>query len=241
MVDERSDQPNAEPSQRAKLESRIIYRCIVGSRAYGLDHEKSDVDRRGFFLPPADLQWSLAGVPEQLENKVDDEVYFEIAKFIRLALKGNPTILECLYTPIRETVSPLAQELLDAREMFLSRNAYQTYHGFATSQLRLIQRGLDKRPIKWKQAMHLIRLQYAGIHLLRKGSVSVHAGEHCDLLLAIRDGRWTWSEVESLHNKLTKEMDLAFSETSLPEQPDFDRANEFLIRARRSALEDTLP
>lgn len=49
----------------------VIYRCIVGSTAYGLSHEHSDVDRRGFYLPPADLEWSLAGVPEQLENDND--------------------------------------------------------------------------------------------------------------------------------------------------------------------------
>lgn len=47
----------------------IIYRCVVGSRAFGLDTETSDVDRRGIYLPPADLQWSLFGVPEQLENE----------------------------------------------------------------------------------------------------------------------------------------------------------------------------
>ncbi|MEZ4727824.1 MAG: nucleotidyltransferase domain-containing protein [Caldilineaceae bacterium] len=41
---------------------------MVGSRAYGLAHEESDTDRRGVYLPPADLHWSLYGVPEQLEN-----------------------------------------------------------------------------------------------------------------------------------------------------------------------------
>lgn len=43
----------------------VIYRAIVGSTAYGLGHTDSDVDRRGIYLPPADLEWSLAGVPEQ--------------------------------------------------------------------------------------------------------------------------------------------------------------------------------
>lgn len=27
--------------------------CVVGSRAYGLESATSDVDRRGFYLPPA--------------------------------------------------------------------------------------------------------------------------------------------------------------------------------------------
>jgi hypothetical protein len=29
------------------------------------------VDRRGFYLPPADLEWSLAGVLEQLETELN--------------------------------------------------------------------------------------------------------------------------------------------------------------------------
>src|SRR5918999_735630 len=29
----------------------VIYRCVVGSRAYGLDNADSDTDRRGVYLP----------------------------------------------------------------------------------------------------------------------------------------------------------------------------------------------
>src|SRR5262249_31688922 len=45
------------------LRDQVIYRCVVGSRAYGLEHEASDIDRRGIYLPPAELEWSLYGVP----------------------------------------------------------------------------------------------------------------------------------------------------------------------------------
>jgi hypothetical protein len=78
----------------------VIYRCIVGSRAYGLEEESSDVDRRGIYLPPASLQWSLLGVPEQLERQETQECYWELEKFLRLALRANPNVLECLYTPL---------------------------------------------------------------------------------------------------------------------------------------------
>lgn len=50
----------------ADLMNCVIYRCVVGSRAYGLSHDDSDVDRRGIYLPPAEMHWSLYGVPEQL-------------------------------------------------------------------------------------------------------------------------------------------------------------------------------
>ena len=42
----------------------VILRSVVGSRAYGLATADSDTDRRGVYLPPAELHWSLYGVPE---------------------------------------------------------------------------------------------------------------------------------------------------------------------------------
>jgi hypothetical protein len=53
----------------------IIYRCVVGSRAYGLAEGDADTDRRGIYLAPADAEWSLAGVPEQLESHATEETY----------------------------------------------------------------------------------------------------------------------------------------------------------------------
>src|SRR4051812_13973471 len=35
----------------------VVYRVMVGSRAFGLSTESSDEDRRGVFLPPAEWNW----------------------------------------------------------------------------------------------------------------------------------------------------------------------------------------
>ena len=80
------------------LYKRVIYCCVIGSQAYGLADAEADVDRRGIYLPTADLHWSLYGVPEQLENHETQEAYWELQKFLVLALKANPNVLECLYT-----------------------------------------------------------------------------------------------------------------------------------------------
>ena len=48
------------------------------------------------------------------------------AAILVLALKSNPNALECLFTPLRETVTPLAEELFAMREAFLSHLVYQT-------------------------------------------------------------------------------------------------------------------
>jgi predicted RNase H-like nuclease len=215
----------------------VIYKCIVGSRAYGLEEDASDVDRRGFYLPPADLQWSLYGVPEQLENEATQETYWEIEKFMRLALKANPNVLECLYTPLVEHATELARELLSIRQIFLSKLAYQTYNGYVLSQFKRLEQDLRTRgAIKWKHAMHLVRLLLSGITILREGHVPVRVAEHRERLLAIRRGEMPWEEVDRWRLSLHAAFDEAFRSSALQGQPDFARANAFLIRARRSMV-----
>jgi len=221
---------------------RVIYRCVIGSRAYGLDTEESDTDRRGIYLPPADLHWSLYGVPEQLENEDTQEAYWELQKFLIMALKGNPNILECLYTPIVEHVTPLGQELLDMKSMFLSRLVYQTYNGYVMSQFKKMQTDIrNQGQVKWKHVMHLIRLLLSGIHVLREGFVAVDVGDHREKLLEIRAGKIQWDEVEAWRLKLHEQFNQAFEGTELPERPDYERANEFLVKARRLAVAEELP
>ena len=175
------------------LFERVIYRCVVGSRAYGLDDAESDTDRRGIYLPPAELHWSLYGVPEQLENEDTQEAYWEIQKFLILALKANPNVLECLYTPLVETQTPLAEELLPMRSSFLSRLVYQTYNGYVMSQFKKMQADLrNQGQVKWKHVMHLIRLLISGIDVLREGYVPVRVDEHREQLLAIKRGEMPW-------------------------------------------------
>ncbi len=219
------------------LYDHVIYRCVVGSKAYGLDDAASDEDRRGVYLPPADMQWSLYGVPEQLENPESEECYWELQKFLTLALKANPNILECLYTPLVEKVTPLAKELLAMRSAFLSRLVYQTYNGYVMSQFKKLEGDLrNKGAIKWKHAMHLLRLLLSGVTVLREGYVPMRMDAHRERLLAIRRGEVSWEEVNAWRLSLHKELDAAFAGTRLPERPDYERANAFLIKARRSMV-----
>ena len=228
---------SAHSVQKCNLFERVIYRCIVGSRAYGLDTADSDTDRRGIYLPPAELHWSLYGVPEQLENEAAQEAYWEIQKFIILALKANPNVLECLYSPLVETKTTLADELLQMRTIFLSRLVYQTYNGYVMSQFKKMQADLrNQGQVKWKHVMHLIRLLLSGIVVLREGYVPVRVDQHREQLLAIRRGEIPWLEVEKWRLSLHREFEAACEQTKLADRPDYERANAFLIKARQTAL-----
>ena len=168
------------------LYDTVIYRCVVGSRAYGFDNEASDVDRRGIYLPPADLHWSLYGIPEQLENSATQECYWELQKFLVLALKANPNVLECLYTPLVEVATPLAEELLQVRQLFLSQLVYQTYNSYVLSQFKKMEQDLrNTGEIRWKHAMHLIRLLLSGITVLKEGFVPVRVENYRAQLLSL--------------------------------------------------------
>lgn len=226
----------------ADLYERVIYRCVIGSQAYGLAEAESDVDRRGIYLPSADLHWSLYGMPEQLENDETQEAYWELQKFLILALKANPNVLECLYTPLIEKATPLAEELLSMKSIFLSRLVYQTYNGYVMSQFKKMQADLRNHGnVKWKHVMHLIRLLLAGIGVLREGFVPVRVDAHRDRLLAIRRGEIPWEEVEKWRLSLHHEFNAAFETTKLPERPDYEPANAYLIQARRRAVSEELP
>ncbi len=226
----------------ADLYQRVIYRCVIGSQAYGLADSESDVDRRGIYLPTAELHWSLYGVPEQLENHETQEAYWETQKFLVLALKANPNVLECFYTPLIEKTTPLAEELLAMKSIFLSRLVYQTYNGYVLSQFKKMQADIRNHgQVKWKHVMHLIRLLLSGIGVLRDGFVPVRVDAYRDRLLAIRRGEVSWDEVENWRLGLHQEFNAAFETTKLPERPDYERANAFLISARRRALSEELP
>jgi predicted nucleotidyltransferase len=216
------------------LDRFIVYRCIVGSQAYGLSRDGSDVDRRGVYVPPADLEWSIYSLPEQIERRESEECYWEIKKFLILALKSNPNILECLFSPLIEYSDEIGDVLCSKRSIFLSKLAYQTYNGYVMSQFKKLEQDVrNQGEIKWKHAMHLIRLLLQGISLLEEGTLPVLVEEHRDTLLGIRDGHLQWDEVNAWRLDLHKRFDRASSITALPDYPDYDAADELLKWIRR--------
>jgi uncharacterized protein len=231
--------PNGESATSDfDLEKLVIYRCVVGSRAYGLDHDDSDTDRRGIYLAPADLQWSLFGAPEQFEDNTTQSCYWELQKFLAMALKANPNILECLYSPVVEKVTPLGEELLAMREIFLSQMIFQTFNGYAMSQFKKIEQDIRNHgEIKWKHAMHLLRLLLTGAATLREGRVPVRVEAHRDQLLSVKRGELPWPEVDAWRKELHHDLERALTATKLPERPDYEAANRFLVKARRMMIQ----
>jgi hypothetical protein len=218
----------------------IVYRCRVGSRAFGLATDDSDDDLRGIYLPPARLHWSLFKLPEQLESTSadSDEVYWELEKFLKLALKANPNVLETLWTPLVLQADEVAQRLRAMRDVFLTRYLYKTYSGYVLSQFRRMANAHARTgKYKAKHAMHLIRLLYSGIEALRSGAIRIDVGAQREELLAIKGGALSFEQARDRALALDREFQEAYRGTELPEQPDYRRVDDFLVWARRRMVD----
>ena len=216
-----------------------IYACVVGSRGYGLDRAGSDVDRRGVFLAPTPLFWGLTKPPSHVDGPGMEQFSWELERYCELALQANPTVMECLWSPIVESVTDVGRELLALRGAFLSSAVADTYGNYARDQFqRLANTRRRTGEIRWKQAMHMLRLLLAGAWVLREGEVLVDVRAHRADLLAVRDGERTWEEVTAWSDRLVEDLAVARSQTRLPSEPDSSAIEEFLVRTRRRSACD---
>lgn len=120
---------------------KLIFSCIAGSHLYGTNTENSDVDERGVFIPSKEYFLGFAHKVEQFENKTQDITYYDIRKFLALAIDSNPNIIELLFVPPNKInyASNEWHEIINHRELFLSKKARYTFSGYAVSQLKRIQ------------------------------------------------------------------------------------------------------
>jgi predicted nucleotidyltransferase len=210
---------------------------VVGSRAYGLSGPGSDHDRRGVFAAPTRLFWRLAKPPTHLDGPLPEQFSWEAERFCDLARQGNPTVLEVLWSPLVEKITDLGQALRSARSAFLSRRVEQTYGAYAREQLaRVDSRRARTGETNHKQAMHMIRLLHAGIHVLRTGEVLVDVTALRDRLLAVKDGSMPFPSVRAWAADLQEELAAAATTTALTEHPDLEAIDQLLHRVREEGL-----
>lgn len=126
-----------------KTQNLLLFEGISGSKAYGLSLPSSDTDIKGVFVLPKDLFYGLDYIP-QINDAKNDEVYYELGRFVELLYKNNPNILELLSTP-KDCIlyeHPLFKKLNAA--LFLSKQCKDTFAGYAMSQIKKA-RGLNKK------------------------------------------------------------------------------------------------
>jgi len=141
---------------RVRQPDLLLFEAVSGSRAFGTHHERSDFDLRGIFVAPPSFLGGLENI-DQVSDEKNDEVYYEVGRFVSLLLSNNPNIVELLFTPdscIRHRHP--AFDLLKPED-FLSKLCRQTFGNYAMSQIRKA-RGLNKKIVNPQpEARHPLR------------------------------------------------------------------------------------
>jgi len=129
--------------QTLKSQNHILFEVISGSKSFGLDTPTSDTDIKGVYYLPKDQFYGLSYIP-QISNETNDEVYYELGRFVELLLKNNPNILEILASPNDCVLykHPLMERL--KLEDFLSKLCKDSFAGYAMTQIKKAT-GLKKK------------------------------------------------------------------------------------------------
>ncbi|QFG12912.1 nucleotidyl transferase [Arthrobacter phage Mimi] len=213
------------------MKRTIVLQAVTGSKAYGLDHENSDTDRMGIFVADtidvaglnwtqADESWSDAGPTG------DDTTLHEIGKFLKLALKCNPTLIELMWMNHYEILTPLGRGIVDIRDAILySKGIRDHYHGYAYSQLARVR--ADYPNHKPKMARHTLRIARQGSTLLKTGTFNVKVDdpqEYFDL------DKLSFDELDE---KISREVThIQLCDSVLPEKQDRDKVAKYLRQVR---------
>lgn len=212
----------------------VLLSGVVGSTAYGLAHQGSDVDRLGVYAPPtAELLGLHRPRSESVVTSRPDSTLHEAAKWCRLALVSNPTASELLWLPneLYEVVTPLGAELIGLRAGFASAGCVRSaYLGYCAQQLRKIKaRSGENRNRSVKAARHLVRLARQGTGLHRTGELVIRLPDPDE----VRGLAERITERPEDGDRLLRETEEAFDRPGvLPAEPDTAAAEAWVRRVR---------
>jgi len=143
------------------LETGVQYEVVMGSIAYGVAEDHSDMDVYGFAIPPRDwvfphLRGEIFGFDEidlqfeqiQQHHMLDksalggkgreyDLVIYSIIKYFRLLTDNNPNIIDSLFVP-RNCVlysTTIGEMVREKRHLFLHKGCWAKFKGYAYSQV----------------------------------------------------------------------------------------------------------
>ena len=88
---------------------------------------------------------------------------------------------------------------------------------------------LTKYGYDCKFGMHLLRLMFEGLELLKTGEIKFPLKER-ELLKDVREGKWPVTKVLALSEELEKETESLAEVSKLPSKPNFEEIERFCIK-----------
>lgn len=223
------------------LEERTILFASTGSFAYGTNTADSDRDYKGICIPPIDYyfglnafnQYDTSGGKNFKNTKNDvDVTIFHINKFVINAMKGVPNNIELLFLRKEDylKLTDLGEMLIEHRHLFLSKQIYQKFAGYAFSQRKKLIASFNSENKEYdtKLFMHTIRLLTSAIEILETGDFHTYRSNR-EELLDCRNGKYSFEEALQLIEAYNHQLSVAYEKSNLPDQPNKEKINTLLI------------
>lgn len=139
------------------LGDNIMFLTLGGSYAYGTNIETSDVDIRGCALNTKEEILTNKKF-EQFVNEETDTTIYGFNKLVSLLTNVNPNTIGLLGCKPEHYlyISPIGQELLDNKNMFLSKKCVHSFGGYASSQLRRLDNKAARDLGQSQQEAHIL-------------------------------------------------------------------------------------
>ncbi|OOM71484.1 putative nucleotidyltransferase [Clostridium puniceum] len=200
------------------LADNIIYLTLSGSIGYGTNLDHSDIDLRGIAIERKESIYGFESF-EQFEDVETDTVIYGFKKFVSLALKGNPNILELLGTKDEHIiyVNKYGETLRKNKELFLSKRIINTFGNYATAQLRRLQNALtrDQYPQEEKEKHILATVNSQMNHFssnyteFHKGSINLYIDKsskqdkEAEILMDIHIDKYSLRDFVSIYSEMS--------------------------------------
>lgn len=230
----RKEEERQTRKERLDAIARNVLRVIVGSHAHGTAGPTSDTDIRSVFMVPTAALVSLDPPPDTAKKETEgDDNAWELAHFMRLCCKGSPTVFEVLLVDPFEC-NQIGAGLRKLMPHTLARPViFNAFYGYARREKGTFLSPLSGRT--FKSMGHYMRILYNGAEILRTGTMTVRIvdtpiGQMC---LDAKRGLLTAEEVLAKGEELIADLRRAEAESPLPELPNMEPLNEFLLDVRR--------
>lgn len=226
-----------------------VFITFVGSQLYGTDTPESDKDFKGIGFPDLDEIIGLKHFEQQeYKNNVEDGpnkiegVIYDIRRYIHLCMKGNPTVIEfaCAHPNHHILTTDIGEHVRKfVRENFLTKHLFKPYSAYHRAQVRKLQsmKRTGKRAelvkalgFDSKFSSHAFRLAKQCVQVMKTGELNpTLEGEELDICRKIRNGDYGKEGTLAILEDVDKEMYSAYQTSTIPEKPDFNKVNVWLI------------
>lgn len=234
-------------STNSLLQDNIILLGYSGSIAYGTNLPSSDIDIRGAALQsPRDILLNQY-FEQRIDIKTDTTIY-SLEKFCSLLASNNPNTLELLGLKPEHYlyIAPAARPILEHPQWFLTKKVQKSFGGYVYAQKKRLMNGLDRKEKAklCKHMMHIVRLLYTGIDILKYGTIITYREKEHATLMSIRNGDYLMENGDidekyfQLVEMLQEEFDYAASITHLPEKPDSKQIISYIYDVNYRRMKD---